>query len=56
MMKQQQSDEDQGVDELLLQEYEHFISNKAEGTIDAYVRTTRQVMDRVPRHFLFLRL
>jgi len=47
MMKQQQSDEDQGVDELLLQEYEHFISNKAEGTIDAYVRTTRQVMEWV---------
>ncbi len=43
-MRQQQSDEDQGADELLLQEYEHFISSKAEGTIDAYVRTTRHVM------------
>jgi hypothetical protein len=45
MMKQPQSDEDQGSDESLLLEYEHFLSNKAEGTIDAYVRTTRQVME-----------
>src|SRR2546430_4774372 len=44
-MRQQQSDEDQGANELLLQEYEHFISGKAEGTIDAYVRTTRRVME-----------
>ncbi len=43
-MRQQQRAEDQGTDELLLQEYQHFISRKAEGTIDAYVRTTRQVM------------
>jgi site-specific recombinase XerD len=46
-MKQQQSDEDQDIAELLLQEYEHFLSNKAEGTIDAYVRTTRHVMEWV---------
>ena len=30
-----------------LQEYEHFLSSKAEGTIDAYVRTTRHVMEWV---------
>jgi len=47
MMKQQQSDEDQDIAELLLQEYERFLSNKAEGTIDAYVRTTRHVMEWV---------
>ena len=34
MIKQQQSDEDQGADEFLLQEYEHFLANKAKGTID----------------------
>jgi hypothetical protein len=44
-MRLQQPDEDQGADELLLQEYQYFLSNKAEGTIDAYVRTTRQVME-----------
>src|SRR5581483_2142209 len=43
-MRRQQQAEDPGADELLLQEYEHFLSNKAEGTIDAYVRTTRHVM------------
>ena len=47
MMKQQQSEEDQDIAELLLQEYEHFLSNKAEGTIDAYVRTIRHVMEWV---------
>src|SRR3989440_6623886 len=45
LMRQQESDEDQGADENLLQEYQQFISRKAEGTIDAYVRTTRQVME-----------
>ena len=44
-MRQHQSDENQDTDEFLLQEYEHFLSNKAEGTIDAYVRTIRQVME-----------
>ena len=43
-MMRQQSDEDQGADEFLLQEYEQFLAGKAEGTIDAYVRTTRHVM------------
>ncbi len=47
MMRQQWSDENQGVDELLLQEYEHFLSNKAEGTIYSYVRTTHHVMEWV---------
>jgi site-specific recombinase XerD len=44
LMRQQQSDEGQGTDEFLLQEYEHFLAGKAEGTIDAYVRTTRHLM------------
>src|SRR5256714_13264319 len=48
-MRWQQSDEDKGADELLLQEYKHFISSKAEGTIDAYVRTTRHVMEWIAR-------
>ncbi len=47
MMRWKQSDEDQGTDELLLREYQHFLTGKAEGTIDAYVRTTRQVMEWV---------
>jgi len=47
MMTRQQPDEDQGADELLLHEYEHFISNKAQGTIDAYVRTVYHVMEWV---------
>ncbi len=47
MTRQQQSDEDQGADESLLQEYEQSISRKAEGTIDAYMRTTRRVMEWV---------
>lgn len=47
MMRQQQPDEDQGADEFLLQEYAHFLLNKAEGTIDAYARTARHVMEWV---------
>jgi site-specific recombinase XerD len=39
-----QPDEDQGVNELLLDEYESFLSGKAEGTIDAYLRTVRHLM------------
>jgi len=38
-------DEDQGSDQLLLQEYEYFLAGKAEGTIEAYLRTVRQLMD-----------
>lgn len=35
----------QGADELLLDEYESFLSGKAEGgTIDAYLRTVRHLM------------
>jgi len=45
MIRQQQSEDDQGMDEFLLQEYEHFLSNKAEGTIDAYVRTIHRVIE-----------
>lgn len=47
MRKQPQSDEDQGSDESLLLEYKHFLYNKAAGTIDAYVRTTRKLMEWV---------
>ena len=47
MITRQQPDENQGADEFLLLEYEHFLSSKAEGTIDAYVRTTRHVMEWV---------
>src|SRR5215469_89936 len=43
-MREQRSYEDQGVDEFLLQEYKQFLSRKAEGTIEAYVGTTRHVM------------
>ncbi|HJT59150.1 MAG TPA: tyrosine-type recombinase/integrase [Ktedonobacteraceae bacterium] len=43
-MTLQQQAENQGADEFLLQEYELFLSSKAEGTIDAYVRTMRHVM------------
>lgn len=45
MMRQQQSDENQVADELLLGEYEQFLSGKAEGTIDAYVRTIQHMME-----------
>ena len=38
------SDEDQESDTQLLEEYEHFLSGKAEGTVDAYLRTARQIM------------
>ena len=41
------SDEDQESDHLLLEEYEHFLSGKAEGTIEAYVRTMYHVMEWV---------
>jgi site-specific recombinase XerC len=36
--------EDQGDDYKLLQEYEHFLVGKAEGTIDAYLRTVRHLV------------
>lgn len=38
------ANEDQGINEQLLQEYAFFLVNKAEGTIEAYLRTVRQVM------------
>ena len=47
MIRWQQPDENQGADELLLLEYQHFLTGKAQGTIDAYVRTTRQMMEWV---------
>ncbi len=40
-------DEDQESDHLLLEEYEHFLSGKAEGTIEAYLRTVRHMMEWV---------
>ena len=36
--------EDQGSDHPLLREYEHFLNGKAEGTVEAYLRTVRQLM------------
>ncbi len=44
LIRQQRSDEDQAKDEFLLQEYEHFLSIKAEGTIDAHVRNIHSVV------------
>lgn len=41
------SDKYQESDQILLQEFEHFLSGKAEGTIDAYLRTVRHVMEWV---------
>lgn len=38
------SPDGQGVNEPLLREYAFFLANKAEGTIEAYLRTARQVM------------
>jgi hypothetical protein len=38
------SSDGQGINEPLLREYAFFLANKAEGTIEAYLRTTRQVM------------
>jgi hypothetical protein len=40
-------DENQESGQLLLEEYEHFLSGKAEGTIEAYPRTVRHVMEWV---------
>ena len=44
MMPLYRADEDQGADYKLLQEYEHFLAGKAEGTIEAYLRTVRHIM------------
>ena len=44
MMPLHRADEDQGADYELLQEYEYFLVGKAEGTIEAYLRTVRHVM------------
>src|SRR6266853_2528010 len=38
-------DKDQGVDALLLEEYEYFLSGKAKGTIETYLRTVRNMME-----------
>ena len=46
-------DEDQESDHLLLEEYEHFLSGKAEGTIEAYLRTVRHMI-RVSGHASFV--
>ena len=39
-----EADSDQGINEQLLREYAFFLAKKAEGTIEAYLRTVRQVM------------
>ena len=44
MLPLHRADEDQGDNYKLLQEYEHFLAGKAEGTIEAYLRTVRNVM------------
>ncbi len=44
MMPLYRADEDQGAEDELLAEYEHFLAGKAEGTIDAYLRTVRHIM------------
>jgi site-specific recombinase XerD len=44
MMPLHRANEDQGADYKLFQEYEHFLAGKAEGTIEAYLRTVRHVM------------
>jgi len=44
MMPSDRAHVDQGADYGLLQEYEHFLVGKAEGTIDAYLRTVRHIM------------
>ena len=38
------SNEDQGINDELLREYAFFLAGKAEGTIEAYLRTVRQIM------------
>ena len=40
------SSEDDAIDEVraFVDEYEQFLSGKAQGTIDAYLRTARQLM------------
>ena len=38
------STDGQGINEQLLREYAFFLANKAEGTIEAYLRTVRQIM------------
>ena len=38
------STDGQEINEQLLREYAFFLANKAEGTIEAYVRTVRQIM------------
>lgn len=35
------ANEDEGINEQLLREYAFFLANKAEGTIEAYLRTVR---------------
>ncbi len=38
------TDSSQGINEQLLREYAFFLAKKSEGTIEAYLRTVRQVM------------
>src|SRR5690348_16857950 len=38
------ANEDEGINEPLLREYAFFLAKKAEGTIEAYLRTVRQMM------------
>jgi len=36
---------EQGINEPLLRDYAFFLAGRAEGTIEAYLRTVRQVMN-----------
>ncbi len=44
MLPFSEADSDQGINEQLLREYAFFLAKNAEGTIEAYLRTVRQVM------------
>ncbi len=52
LLPSDRANEDQGIDYKLLAEYEHFLSGKAEGTIDAYLRTVRHIMVWVARRLV----
>ena len=44
MLPSARDNDDHGVNAELIEEYKHLLSGKAEGTIDAYLRTIRQMM------------
>ena len=44
MLPSARDNDDHGVNAELIEEYKHLLSGKAEGTIDAYLRTIRHIM------------